>query len=84
MVMLSPDLMELFVHPTRLKRLGLVSSPLPFLRCSGVVLGFPENLDVRIDEIKSSHHAIYSNRLARIVVRLAVVRERHGRKRQKP
>ena len=83
MMMVSPGLMELFVHPTRVKRLGLVSSPCHFSAVPESSFRFPKNLDVWIDEIEPSDHALYGNRLARIVVRRAVVRERHRCKRQK-
>ena len=56
---------------------------LPFLHCSRIVFGFPKDLDVRIDEIESGHHALNGNRLVRIVVRRAVVSKGHRRKRQK-
>jgi len=58
--------------------------PFPLLGRSRIVFGFPSNLDVRIHEFKSGHDALYGNRLGRIIVRVAVVRECHGCKGQEP
>lgn len=63
--------------------IGASEFSLPFFRRSGIVFSFPKNLDVWIDEIEPGGHALDRNRLARIVVRRAVVRERHGCNRQK-
>lgn len=69
-------------NPGQAIRTGKFS--LPFLRRSGIVFGFPKNLHVWIDEIKSGHYALHRNRLVRIIVGRAVVRETRGRKGQNP
>ena len=58
--------------------IGTGELTLPFLGRSGIVLGFPKNLYMWVDEIERSNHSLYGNRLAGIIVRRSVVRESHG------
>ena len=64
--------------------IGAGEFALPFLHRSGIVLGFPINFDVRVDELESGHHTLYADCLGGIVVRRAVVRRGHAGKSQKP
>lgn len=54
--------------------IGTGELTLPFLGRSGIVLGFPKDLYMWVDEIKCSDHSLYGNRLAGIIVRRSVVR----------
>ena len=64
--------------------IGAGEFPLPFLGGSGIVLGIPEDLNVRIDEFKSCDGAFHRDRLARIVICRSMMCERRGRKGQQP
>ena len=62
--------------------IGAGQLSLPFLGRAGIVLRFPENLDVGIDEVESGDHSLDRNLGARIVIRRAVMREGRNRQRQ--